>query len=147
MHASRALLAPRHDRSGADEEEAASATADEGWSRVQAPAAVGQGEHQGGPLGERAAHEPEFLRKQRADEAEKAANEAKKAEAKAKAKARAEARAAEVLDKKVEPTWATLEEALEAGQACKKCLPTTKATKGCRACMGEWFEMIRLRKS
>ena len=71
----------------ADEEEAASATADEGWSRVQALAAVGQGEHQGGPLGERAAHEPEFLRKQRADEAEKAANEAKKAEAKAKAKA------------------------------------------------------------
>ena len=72
---------------------------------------------------------------------------AEKAEAKAKAKAKAEATAAEVLSKKVEPTFATLEEALEAGHECKKCLPTTKGTKGCRACMGEWFEMIRIRKT
>ena len=89
----------------------------------------------------------EFLKGVRAEKAEKAAGEAKKAEAKATAKAKAEATAAEVLSKKVEPTFASLEEALEAGQECKKCLPTTKGTKGCRACMGEWFEMIRIRKT
>ena len=87
----------------------------------------------------------EFLKGARAGEAEKAANEAKKAEGKAKAKARAEARAAEVLSKKVEPQFDTLDEALEAAQKCKKCLPTRAATKGCRTCMGEWFEEIRQR--
>ena len=42
-------------------------------------------------------------------------------------------------------THNSLEEALEAGLKCTKCVATTKGTKGCRACMGEWFEHIRLR--
>ena len=45
--------------------------------------------------------------------------------------------------KHVEPTHKTLEDALKAGQECTKCIATKKGTKGCRACMGEWFEMIR----
>ena len=87
----------------------------------------------------------ENLKAARAQEAEKAASEVKKAEAKARAKAKASARAAEALAKRVEPTFATLEEALEAAQECKKCLPTKACTKGCRTCMGEWFEHIRQR--
>ena len=39
----------------------------------------------------------------------------------------------------------SLEAALVAGPACKKCLPTQMGTKGCRACMGVWFEHIRQR--
>ena len=38
-------------------------------------------------------------------------------------------------------------EALAAGLECKKCIATKKGTKGCRTCMGEWFEHIRMRKS
>ena len=87
----------------------------------------------------------EFLKGARADDAEKASSEAKKKEAKAKAKAKASASAAEVRRKKVEPQFETLEEALEAAQKCTKCLPTRAATKGCRTCMGEWFEEIRQR--
>ena len=83
----------------------------------------------------------------RATRDEKAASEAKKAEGKAKAKARLRASATKLLDEIIEPVFDTLEEALEAGQKCKKCLPTKKGTKGCRTCMGEWFEHIRLRKS
>ena len=68
-----------------------------------------------------------------------------KAEAIAARKAQTKASAARAAKAYKEPEHATLEEALEAGQKCKKCLPTTKATKGCRACMGKWFEEIRLR--
>ena len=78
---------------------------------------------------------------------EKAASEAKKAEGKAKAKARLRTSATKLLAEIVEPVFETLEEALEAAQKCKKCLPTKKGTKGCRTCMGEWFEEIRLRKT
>ena len=45
--------------------------------------------------------------------------------------------------KNPEPTFATLEEALTAAHKCTKCLPTKALTKGCRQCMGEWFEHIR----
>ena len=55
---------------------------------------------------------------------------------KAKAKPRAKPKLAE---------HETLEEALQAGLRCTKCVATTKGTKGCRACVGEWFEGIRLR--
>ena len=41
---------------------------------------------------------------------------------------------------------ATLEEALEAAQACRKCRPTKMAIKGCQECMGDWFQEIRQRK-
>ena len=68
-----------------------------------------------------------------------------KAEAVAARKAKTKASAARAAKAYKEPEHATLEEALEAGQKCKKCLPTTKGTKGCRACMGKWFEEIRLR--
>ena len=42
-----------------------------------------------------------------------------------------------------EPVFATLEEALAAAFKCTKCLVTKALTKGCRQCMGEWFEEIR----
>jgi len=46
-----------------------------------------------------------------------------------------------------EPEHLTFE-ACEAGAfLCTKCLPTKSGTKGCRVCMGEWFERIRMRKS
>ena len=73
-------------------------------------------------------------------------NKAKaKAEAKAQAKAQAKAKAEARVRKQVEPVFASLEEALEAAKQCKKCLPTKFGTKGCRACMGEHFEQIRLK--
>ena len=71
----------------------------------------------------------EFLKGARADEAAKASSEAKKKEAKTKAKARASASAGEVLRKKVEPQFETLEEALEAAQACAKCIATKAGVK------------------
>ena len=58
-----------------------------------------------------------------------------------KAKAQANAKAA----LRVEPKWATLEEAFKAAHECTKCVATKKGTKGCRGCMGEWFEQIRQR--
>ena len=46
-----------------------------------------------------------------------------------------------------EPEHSTFE-ALDAGAfLCTKCLPTKSGTNGRRACMGEWFEKIRMRKS
>ena len=41
------------------------------------------------------------------------------------------------------PKHASLEDALEAAQKCKKCLPTLRGTKGCSTCMGAFFEEIR----
>ena len=52
------------------------------------------------------------------------ASDGKKDEAKARAKAKIEKAAAEALAKKVEPVWATLDEALIAGRACPKCYVT-----------------------
>ena len=49
--------------------------------------------------------------------------------------------------KSVEPVFETFEQALTAATACSKCLPTKFGTKGCRACMGEWFEQIRQKGS
>ena len=43
----------------------------------------------------------------------------------------------------IEPLFDTLEEALEAAHKCSKRLPTKMGTKGCRTCMGKWFEEIR----
>jgi hypothetical protein len=37
----------------------------------------------------------------------------------------------------------TFDHALAAGHLCTKCIGTKAGTKGCRACMGEWFEQIR----
>ena len=67
-----------------------------------------------------------------------------KAKAKAKGEAKQQAqRRATRKPKQIEPEFATLEEALEAAKLCKKCLPTKFGTKGCRACMGDFFEEIR----
>ena len=85
------------------------------------------------------------LKGARAQRDEKAAKEVRKAEGKAKVKAKAKASAAEALAKRVEPVHATLEQALLAGQKCPKCYHMLKGTKGCRTCMGEWFEEIRMR--
>ena len=68
---------------------------------------------------------------------------AKEAEEKAAPKAKAKAKASVKPRTDIEPTWDTLEQALAAAHECRKCMPTLKGTKGCRACMGEWFEMIR----
>ena len=64
-----------------------------------------------------------------------------KASAKAKAKAKARNYPRE------EPKHSTLEEALAAAHACNKCEPTKMGTKGCTACMGEWFESIRIKRA
>jgi len=40
-----------------------------------------------------------------------------------------------------------LEEALVAGQNCKKCVATLKFTKGCQECRGDWFSHIRMKTS
>ena len=83
----------------------------------------------------------------RKSKAEVEARATAKAEAAAARKAKTKASEARAAKAYKEPEWATLEEALEAGQACTKCMPTTRGTKGCRACMGKWFEEIRLRPS
>jgi hypothetical protein len=44
-----------------------------------------------------------------------------------------------------EPVHETWEHALAAANACSKCVETRAGTKGCRACMGEWFEEIRMK--
>ena len=49
--------------------------------------------------------------------------------------------------KNIEPVHETLEIALEAGRTCHKCIARIKGYKGCRACMGEWFEEIRQKVS
>ena len=45
------------------------------------------------------------------------------------------------------PEHQTLEETLAAGMRCTRCVATKLCTKGCKACMGKWFEEIRLRKA
>ena len=44
-----------------------------------------------------------------------------------------------------QPSDKDLDQALEAGLLCTKCIATKQGTKGCRACMGDFFEEIRLR--
>ena len=46
-----------------------------------------------------------------------------------------------------EPVHENLEAALLAASLCSKRLPTKAGTKGCRACVGEFFETIRQRKA
>jgi hypothetical protein len=43
-----------------------------------------------------------------------------------------------------EPEFLTFEAAEAGAFLCTKCLPTRTGTKGCRACMGEWFQQVRL---
>ena len=61
------------------------------------------------------------------------------AEAKPKAKAKAY--------NNVEPVFESLDLALQAGLACTKCIVTKQGTKGCRACMGDLFEEIRMKRA
>ena len=49
--------------------------------------------------------------------------------------------------KNVEPVFESLDLALQAGLACTKCIVTKQGTKGCRACMGELFEEIRMKRA
>ena len=88
----------------------------------------------------------EKIRDARKQKDEKAVAETKKSEAKAKSEAKRESKASEILRVQVEPVLATLEEALEVAKACVKCYATKVGTKGCRTCMGEWFEHIRQRR-
>ena len=71
-----------------------------------------------------------------------------KLEAKAKADAARAAKKAEAdakaANKAKEPEFATLDEALSAGLECTSCYVTKWGTKGCRRCMGKWFEEIRV---
>lgn len=60
-----------------------------------------------------------------------------------KAKVKAQPKPAQ---KKPEPKHKNLEDALTAAQSCSKCVATKKGTKGCRTCMGEFFEQIRLQQ-
>ena len=46
---------------------------------------------------------------------------------------------------RLEPVHETFEAALAAGQKCGKCYITVAGTKGCRECMGPWFEKIHQR--
>ena len=87
----------------------------------------------------------DLLKKAAAAGLEREAKAKAKAEAKASAKAKAEAKAKARQREQIEPVFASLEEALEAAKHCTKCLATKFGTKGCRACMGEHFEQIRLK--
>ena len=58
---------------------------------------------------------------------------------------KAEAPAPQKQKKQIEPVHETFEAALAAGQKCGKCYLTVAGTKGCRECMGPWFENIRQR--
>jgi hypothetical protein len=68
-----------------------------------------------------------------------------KSKAKSKAKAKSDGGKAAVTKETKEPTFETLEDALTAAHKCTKCVVTKQASKGCRACMGEWFEHIRIK--
>ena len=45
-------------------------------------------------------------------------------------------------DPRIELYFDSLEDAMDAANKCSKCLPTKMGTKGCRTCMGKWFEEI-----
>ena len=76
---------------------------------------------------------------------DKVARDAKRAEDENKKKGLAKARSAQLLREKLEPVHETFDEAQKAASSCSKCLPTQHGTKGCRQCMGKWFEEIRQR--
>ena len=42
-----------------------------------------------------------------------------------------------------EPKHKSFKDAQKAAQRCNKCVTTSNDSKGCRACMGEYFEQIR----
>ena len=86
----------------------------------------------------------EKLKHARAEWSEKDEREKAKAD---KKKADQDTSIFELLSKNPEPTFETFEEALAAGARCKKCQPRIKGYKGCRSCMGEWFEEIRLKNN
>ncbi len=67
----------------------------------------------------------------------------KKAKPKAKAQPKAKDKPKNKVPRVSEPVHETFDHALAAGQLCTKCIGTKAGTKGCRACMGEWFEEIR----
>ena len=72
--------------------------------------------------------------------------------AKAKARAREKAKEKEKPKGKVkepapEPEHASFVDALKAAFQCTKCEATTYGTKGCRGCMGKWFEEIRCQRA
>ena len=64
------------------------------------------------------------------------------AKAKAKGKAKGEATAGPPPK---EGQHASLAAAREAALACTKCETNKDGSKGCRECMGEWFEEVRKR--
>ena len=45
---------------------------------------------------------------------------------------------------KHEPTFDNFNDAMAAAVLCTRCTGTKNLTKGCRGCMGTWFEEIRL---
>ena len=62
--------------------------------------------------------------------------------AKGKAKAKGKSKTPEV-PLAAEPNHKSYEDATQAAEDCGKCLPQKDGSKGCRACMGEWFELQR----
>ena len=82
----------------------------------------------------------EKLQAARAERDEKDEREKAKAD---KAKVDQDKSIFEILAKNPEPVFETFEQAQEAAKNCRKCLPTKTGQRGCRACMGEWFEHIR----
>ena len=81
----------------------------------------------------------EFIRKL------KDASDNPAAKAKAKAKAKGAKASKEEGPLAEEPKHASLDEALEAAKACSKCEIKKDGSKGCRGCMGEHFEAVRLK--
>ena len=73
------------------------------------------------------------------------ASAAKKEEASQRLRDLAAEAESQALKRIHEPQHASLEIALEYAKNCKKCLPTRGGRKGRRACMGKWFEQVRLK--
>ena len=66
------------------------------------------------------------------------------ARGKAKGKAKAKGKSKTPEDPLAsEPKHKTYEEAVQAAEDCQKCLRQKDGTKGCRGCMGDWFELQR----
>ena len=69
-----------------------------------------------------------------------------KAKGKAKAKAKGKTKGKPERDPlEAEPVFATLEEAEAQAKECTKCVAKKDGSKGCRSCMGEFFETQRRR--
>ena len=66
------------------------------------------------------------------------------ARGKAKGKAKAKGKSKTPEDPlAAEPKHKTYEDAVKAAEACGKCLLQKDGSKGCRGCMGEYFELQR----